>query len=187
MWIEFKSSPLLLLCGLPLPPPKVPTFGYPYSAFPQSWQTTTQDLRNGLKLSYQWLMDPLMSLPFPSLPSTVCSQALSHLSHPYLPPMWVCNTSSFIDKNDPIASQTISPGSRRDGSRLTQCGLHGNKANWLIPRDWTSDTGSNERVSLRLSQPQHPLSPTPQAPPRSSTLGPTLPAVLWQRGWAGET
>lgn len=129
---------------------------------------------------------PLMSLPFPSLPSTVCSQALSHLSHPYLPPMWVGNTS-FIDKNDPIASQTISPGSRRDGSRLTQCGLHGNKANWLIPRDWTSDTGSNVRVSLRLSQPQHPLSPTPQAPPRSSNLGPTLPAVLWQRGWVGET
>ena len=60
---------------------------------------TMQDLRNRLKQSYQWPMKPR---PVPSFPFPFCPWALSHLSHPRLPPMSVCDTTSSVDEKDPL-------------------------------------------------------------------------------------
>ena len=70
-----------------------------HSAFRLSQLMTTQDLRNGLKRSYQWPMKPRH---VPSLPFPFCPWALSHPSHPRLPPMNVCYTTSSMEEKDPL-------------------------------------------------------------------------------------
>ena len=126
------------------------------------------------------MADEASPCPFPSLPflslGSITPKSSTLATHECV------LDNIFHGRKGPTASQTISPGSGRDGSGLRQCRLHGNTATWFIPRDWTSDldpnTGSNKRVSFGLSQPRHPPSLTPQAPPRSSTLDPTLPATV---------
>ena len=96
---------------------------------------------------------PFLSFPFLSLGS-ITSKSSTLATHECV------RHNIFRGRKGSTASQTISPGSGRDGSGLRQCHLHGNKADWLIPRAWTSDldpnTGSNESALGSHSLSTHP-------------------------------